>query len=88
MIGAITIVVGSIGVLRFPDFFTRVHAAGVTETAGAIFIFFGLMLEAGIDPVALKLIMIFFFLFVTGPTSSHALAKAAIHGGLSPVPKD
>lgn len=83
--GAIAVLIGAIGVLRFPDLFARIHAAGITDSAGAGLLVAGLLIEAGISLVALKLIFIFFFLFFTSPTSSHALAKAAIHGKLRPL---
>lgn len=78
-------VVGGIGVLRFPDFFTRLHAASVTDTLCAGLILIGLMLQSdGILPV-IKLFLIFFFLLFTTPTATHALAKAALHGGHQPL---
>ncbi len=74
---------GGIGMLRFPDFYTRMHAAGVTDTLGAALVIAGLMVQA--TPVVfLKLVLILLFLLLTSPTSSHALAKAAVHGGLKP----
>ncbi len=82
--GALAVLVGAVGILRFPDFFTRIHAAGVTETAGIGLIAAGLMIEAGWTLVSVKLLIILAFILLTGPTASHALAKAAIHGGLRP----
>ncbi|MBD3648378.1 MAG: monovalent cation/H(+) antiporter subunit G [Pseudomonadales bacterium] len=74
---------GAIGLLRFPDFFTRIHAAGVTDTMGAGMILTGLMLQAP-DPIALmKLVFILAFALLTSPTATHALAKSALKGGLS-----
>ncbi len=83
-LGALAILIGSIGVLRFPDFYSRVHAAGVTETAGIGFIFAGLFIDAGLTLVSVKLFFILLFMLITGPTASHALAKAARHGNLVP----
>ena len=83
-LGALAILIGSLGVIRFPDFYSRVHAAGITETAGIGFIFAGLFLEAGLSLVSAKLFFIFLFMIITGPTASHALAKAARHGNLKP----
>lgn len=77
---------GGIGIHRFPDFFSRMHAVGVTETLGSAFILIGLMLQAGWEvTVLVKLLLILLFILLTSPTSSHALAKAALHGGLRPV---
>ena len=83
--GGLFVICGSFGILRFPDFYTRVHAAGVTETAGVGLIFVGLLIEAGPGLTAMKLLIILTFLFFTNPTSSHALAKAARHGELKPL---
>lgn len=75
---------GGVGVLRFPDFYTRMHAAGVTDTLGAALILIGLMLQAPDGIVLVKLILILLFALLTGPTASHALAKSALHGNLQP----
>ncbi len=83
--GGFLIVTGGIGVLRFPDLYTRMHAAGVTDTGGAGLVLFGLMLQAGLTIVAVKLALILWFLLFTGPVSSHVLAKAALHGKLEPL---
>ena len=84
VIGALLGIVGAIGIHRFPDFYSRQHAVGITDTLCAMLILFGLVLQAGISLAAFKLVLIFFFLFVTSPTSSHALVKAAMHSGLKP----
>ncbi len=78
-------VIGGIGIHRFPDFYSRLHAVGITDTLSALLILLGLALQAGMDPAVLKLALIFVFLFLTSPTASHALAKAACHGGLKPL---
>ncbi len=79
---------GGVGILRFPDFYTRMHASGVTDTLGAGLILAGLMLQAGWSLVLVKLIFILLFILFTSPTSNHALAKAAIHGKLKPQLSD
>lgn len=77
-------IIGGIGLLRLPDFFSRIHAASVTDSMCAPCIIAGLMLQAGPTLVAVKLLFLVVFLFLTSPTASHALAKAAVHGGLEP----
>ena len=77
-------IVGGIGIHRFPDFYSRLHAAGITDTLCAMLILFGLGLQAGFTLAAFKLALIFVFLFFTSPTASHALANAALHSGLKP----
>lgn len=84
MLGSFFCLSGAIGILRFPDFYTRMHAAGVTDTLGAALILIGLMLQATDLIVLCKLIFVLLFAMLTGPTASHALAKAAVHGGLKP----
>jgi multicomponent Na+:H+ antiporter subunit G len=81
------VVVGGIGILRLPDFFARLHAAGLNDTLGAASMLIGLMVMEGLTLVTAKLALILFFLFFTSPTSTHALAKAALLGGLKPWTK-
>jgi len=82
--GAFFLLVGAVGLVRLPDLFTRMHAAGVTDTGGAGLILLGLMLQAGLSLVTVKLAFILLFLLFTTPTASHALARAALHAGLRP----
>ena len=83
--GAAFLLVGAVGLVRLPDFFTRIHATGVIDTMGAGLILLGLLLLAGWTPPAVKLVLIFGFMMLTGPTATHALAKAALHGRLDPL---
>ena len=62
--GALFILVGSIGLLRMPDVFTRMHAAGITDTIGAAAIILGLMLVAGWSIVLIKLMLVLIFLML------------------------
>lgn len=78
-------IVGGIGVIRMPDFYTRMHAASVTETLGAGLILLGLMLQAGFSLVTVKLLMVGLVIFFTSPTATHALARAALVRGLEPL---
>jgi len=77
-------VIGGIGLLRFPDFYTRLHAAGVTETLCAILIVLGLMLQSGFSLLTIKLLLILVFLLFTAPTATHALARAAVVDEVEP----
>ena len=80
-------ILGGIGMHRFPDFYTRLHAAGTTDTLSAALFLLGLGLQAGLTLASFKLFLIFVFIFFTSPTASHSLANAAILGGLKPVVK-
>jgi len=82
--GSLVVVAGGIGVLRLPDVYTRLHAAGVTDTLGALLLLSGLALQAGWSLVTVKLIMILLLLWLTSPVSSHALARAALAGNVTP----
>jgi multicomponent Na+:H+ antiporter subunit G len=77
-------IIGGIGIVRLPTFFTRSHAAGIAETMCAPPILLAMMLQSGWSLVTFKLTVILAFMFLTSPTASHALAKAALHGGISP----
>ncbi|HLT64617.1 MAG TPA: monovalent cation/H(+) antiporter subunit G [Pseudohongiella sp.] len=88
VLGGFLCVSGAIGLLRFPDFFTRMHAASVTDTLAAGMIMCGLMLQAPSWIVFAKLVMILVFILLTAPTSGHALAKAALHSGMKPLLPD
>lgn len=85
LIGSLFCLVGAVGLLRMPDFYTRVHAASLVETAGAGFILIGLVLHAGFTLVSAKLVMIGLLIFFASPTASHALARAALLSGLKPL---
>lgn len=85
VLGGFICVSGAIGMHRFPDFFSRMHAASVTDTLGGTLILLGLMLQIeGQYLVLVKLVLVLLFILITSPTGSHALAKAALHGGLRP----
>jgi multicomponent Na+:H+ antiporter subunit G len=83
-IGSVFSVIGAIGLLRFPDFYTRMHAAGITDTMGAWTLLVGMMCYGGWSLVTAKLAMILFFLFITGPAATHALSKTAWYAGVKP----
>ena len=77
--------VGALGMLRMPDFYTRVHAASVTDIVGAFAILLGLALQAGLSLVAVKLGFIALLIFFTSPAATHALVKAALERGVKPL---
>ena len=76
--GSFLMVLGAIGILRFRGFWARLHAASVIESGGMIFLLVGMCLQAGDVLIFFKLAFIGLFLFITGPTSTHALASAAL----------
>ena len=84
-LGLFFILAGTIGVLRLPDFYTRLHAAGMTDTLGAEFILLALMFQCDNLQMVMKLLLVAFFLLITSPTATHAVAHAAYRAGLKPL---
>lgn len=84
-LGGLFVLIGGIGALRMPDLYTRMHAASVTDSMGAILVLTGIMLQAGWSLATIKLIAILLFLLLTSPTSSNALASAALLAGTRPM---
>ena len=84
-VGSFLCVSGGVGILRFPDFYTRMHAVGVTETLATAMILIGLMLQNPDGIVVVKLIIILLMTLFISPTASHALAKAAMNNNLKPM---
>jgi len=80
--GGLFSLIGGVGLLRMPDFYTRIHAASLTDTMGATLILLGLGVYNGLDLVTVKLVIIFLFLYLTSPTAAHALVKAAYSKGI------
>jgi multicomponent Na+:H+ antiporter subunit G len=82
LVGGLFCLVGAIGLLRMPDFYTRVHAASVTDVVGSFAMLLGLALQAGLTLVTVKLVFIALLIFFTSPAATHALVKAALGRGL------
>lgn len=83
--GGFFVVIGALGVLRFPDFYTRTHAAGVTDTLGADLILVGLLLQVPDAMTAIKLLLILMFFVLTSPVATHSVAHAAYAGREAPL---
>lgn len=83
-LGCILCMIGGLGLLRLPDFYSRMHGGGITDTLGAGLVLVGLMFQGGLTMVTVKLVMILVALLITSPTSTHAVAKAAYTSGLKP----
>jgi multicomponent Na+:H+ antiporter subunit G len=89
--GLFFMLVGTLGVLRMPDMYTRLHAAGMTDTMGAGFLLLGMAFHTVIDMmhgetsywlVLVRLLFVYMFLLFTSPIATHALARAGLAGGL------
>jgi multicomponent Na+:H+ antiporter subunit G len=83
--GSFFYLVGSIGLLRMPDVFTRMHATSVSDTFGAGLLIVGMMVQGGLTLVTAKLAVILMILFFTGPVATHAIARAARYAGIEPI---
>lgn len=81
-IGAVFLVVSCIGLLRFPDFYTRAHAVGKAETLGCVLVLTGLAVHNGADLVSAKILLILVIIFITNPTATHALMRSAYRSGV------
>ncbi|MBE0446926.1 MAG: monovalent cation/H(+) antiporter subunit G [Actinobacteria bacterium] len=87
-LGCFFIVVAAIGVVRFPDFYSRMHPAGKSDTLGQSLVLSGIMIYEGFSLVSIKLLIIIVFIFIANPTATHAVAKAAYVAGVKPWQKE
>ena len=85
--GVFFLTVGSVGVIRLPDFYSRTHALGKADTLGTLLTLTGLAVHHGFHLDSLKLILVAVFVALANPTASHALARSALRGGLNPWTK-
>ena len=83
--GAIAAIIGALGLVRLPDVYSRIHAAGIIDTAGVALMVLGMVLLAPSWLVAVKLVLVGVFLFFTSPVSGHAIARVAHDRGVEPV---
>ena len=83
--GSAFLLIGAIGLLRLPDMFSRMHGAGIIDTLGAVMLFAGMMMQAGLTLISVKIFLIILFLMFTSPTTTHALARAAMATGQKPI---
>ncbi len=86
--GSLLLIIGAVGMVTLPDVFARMHGAGIIDTLGIELILVGLMFQAGLTIVTVKLFLILVFVFYTSPTSTHALARACLHAGVTPKVDD
>ena len=86
-IGLVFLLVGAIGVVRFPDVFSRSHAVGLTDSVGALFTLSGLALYQGFNANMVRVLMVLALLYVLNPVMTHAMLRAALRSGLRPWAK-
>lgn len=83
--GSFLCISGGIGLLRFPDFYNRLHAAGITDTLATAMILTGLILQSPDALVIAKLLIILLMTLLISPTASHALAQSALRNDVKPI---
>jgi len=88
LLGGFLCLTGAVGLLRLPDFFSRLHANSITETLAAPLLLCGVMLQIELSLDTVKLLMVLAFLLSTNPTATHALVKGALVDGEVPVAGD
>jgi len=88
IIGVFLFASGTLGLIRLPDFYCRMHATGKCDTLGALLTLMGLALYNGFNLVSLKIIFIVIFIFVANPTATHAIGRAALVNGVKPWIKE
>ncbi|WP_306250774.1 monovalent cation/H(+) antiporter subunit G [Parvularcula sp. IMCC14364] len=85
LIGGLFVFAGALGLVRFPDFYTRIHAGGVTDTFGSELILLAMALQSDDFTTIMKLFFIALFLLLTSPVATHAIAHSAWVGKLNPL---
>ncbi|MDG2088199.1 MAG: monovalent cation/H(+) antiporter subunit G [Arenicellaceae bacterium] len=88
VIGLVFLVIGSIGILRLPDVFSRAHALSLTDSLGAIFVLLGLAVYEGFTINFLRIIVVLILVYLLNPVISHATIRAAYRSGLRPSKKE
>jgi len=77
----------TVGLIRFPDFFTRLHATGKGDTLAVFLCLVGLGVYEGLTLSGIKIVLIAVFMFLAQPTATHALSRAAMRTGENPWTK-
>lgn len=84
VLGLLFILLAVVGVLRLPDFYTRLHAMGKCDTLGVTLVLIALAVYEGWSFSSAKLLLISVFIGLANPTATHALGRAALKSGLQP----
>ncbi len=83
-VGAFFFFTGTVGFARLPDFFTRMHALGKSDTFGAFLSLLGVACCTGLTLLSAKIVLVAVFIFIANPTATHAIARAALSTGMQP----
>ena len=86
--GLFFLIVAAIGVIRFPDVYSRSHAVSLTDSLGAFFMLVGIALHEGLSINMLKILVVLILLYILNPVIAHATVRAALRSGLKPWQKE
>lgn len=84
-VGLVLMAGGALGLLRFPDLYTRLHAANVADVGGSVIVVIGLVIAAPDGATALRLLLLAALLMALGPTLTHLVGQAGHAAGLAPI---
>ena len=87
-LGLIFIFFGTLGIIRFPDIYTRLQTSSKCDAAGAVAILIGLIVREGLSSISLRILVILLFLLLTNPVATHAIARSAAIRGIKPWRKE
>ena len=88
LVGLFFLLVAAIGVIRFPDVYTRSHAVSLTDSLGALFLLGGLALYEGFSTNLVKILVVLVLLYLLNPVIAHATVRSAYRSGLQPWSKE
>lgn len=88
ILGFLFMLASAIGVIRLPDFFSRLHSSGIGETLGLVLSGMGLIIYKGIAFTSLKIFFIVLAIFIVNPVGTYLIGKAALHSGEQKVEED
>ena len=83
-LGLVFMFFGTLGIIRFPDIYTRLQTSSKCDTAGAVALLVGLMVREGLNLFSLRILIILIFLLLTNPVATHAIARSAAIRGIKP----
>ena len=82
--GVFFLAISALGLLRLPDFYSRAHAVGKSETLGSILVLAGLAIYNGLELSTVKIVIVLVFVMIANPTATHAVSETALYCGLEP----
>jgi len=84
VVGGVLAIIGSFGLVRFPDVYSRSHAQTVVNVGGICLLLLGVMVDQFFSVFFVKALFLIILIFVTSPVATHAITKAAYLSGVKP----